>query len=362
MKTFKFYCPYCNQKLEAQDDMEGLETACPSCNNTLTIIKPKIILKAINNVSFTEKCRDGLHKTCVKSIPILKAFVRKSIFILHMTYKKAIPILKGIYKMILQCLKKNREAVHSFKFYCPYCNQKLEAQDDMEGVETTCPSCKNNISIIKSKLIVSKTIFGSSFISHEVVLVLVILSIVWFMLFIPILNLIIMGGTVFLSIVLFLCKYKKTACFIAVNSILAMSIVIVTSTNSPKASLSDSENMTKITSASSFSNTVSTTEKSRKRSKEIEALVRSLEELQESIQQAQRNRNYQNNQNSHPRSNADFVRYKKKCSVCFGTGFDPNSVIHAHCDVCNGTGFEAGGPTRSWRNVSGNNPMGYRNY
>ena len=398
MKKFKFYCPHCNQKLEAQDDMEGIETTCPSCNNMLTVTKPKIILKAINDVSFTEKCRDGLHKTYAesipllkafgrksisisyeiykrsipllkafgrksisisyeiykRSIPLLKAFGRKSISILHMTYQKTIPIFRGIYKIILQCLKKNRVAVHTFKFYCPHCNKKLEAQDDMEGVETVCPSCKNNISIIKPKLIVSRTIFDFSFISREVVLVLVILSIVWFTLFIPILNLIIVGITIFLSIALFLCRYKNTACFIVVNSIFAMSIVIVTSTNLQRLILPDSEKTEKIISTSSFSNTDSTTEKSRKRSKETEELIKSLEELQESIQRAQRNRNYQNNQNFYSRSNDDFVRYKKKCGSCFGTGFtiDNSYGVRFSCNACNGTGFEAGGgPSQSWRNA-----------
>lgn len=37
----------------------------------------------------------------------------------------------------------------SFHFRCPHCNAKLEAEDDWQGLETTCPSCAQNITILR---------------------------------------------------------------------------------------------------------------------------------------------------------------------------------------------------------------------
>lgn len=37
-----------------------------------------------------------------------------------------------------------------FHFRCPNCNTKLEAEDDWEGLETTCPKCSKDIPIVKS--------------------------------------------------------------------------------------------------------------------------------------------------------------------------------------------------------------------
>ena len=35
----------------------------------------------------------------------------------------------------------------SFHFRCPFCNAKLEAEDEWEGSETTCPKCTHEIGI-----------------------------------------------------------------------------------------------------------------------------------------------------------------------------------------------------------------------
>lgn len=37
----------------------------------------------------------------------------------------------------------------SFQFRCPHCNAKLEAEDDWNGMETQCPQCSQNITIVK---------------------------------------------------------------------------------------------------------------------------------------------------------------------------------------------------------------------
>lgn len=33
----KFSCPFCDQHLEADEEMEGVETACPSCDRKLVV-------------------------------------------------------------------------------------------------------------------------------------------------------------------------------------------------------------------------------------------------------------------------------------------------------------------------------------
>ena len=38
----------------------------------------------------------------------------------------------------------------SFHFKCPHCNAKLEAEDDWQGLETSCPQCSQNIKIVKT--------------------------------------------------------------------------------------------------------------------------------------------------------------------------------------------------------------------
>lgn len=35
----------------------------------------------------------------------------------------------------------------SFNFECPHCNVNLEAEDEWDGLETTCPGCARNITI-----------------------------------------------------------------------------------------------------------------------------------------------------------------------------------------------------------------------
>lgn len=37
-----------------------------------------------------------------------------------------------------------------FHFRCPHCNAKLEAEDDWSGMETQCPQCSQNITIVKT--------------------------------------------------------------------------------------------------------------------------------------------------------------------------------------------------------------------
>ena len=39
---FYDYCPYCNQKLECEDDMDNMELACPSCGKVFVIQKTVI--------------------------------------------------------------------------------------------------------------------------------------------------------------------------------------------------------------------------------------------------------------------------------------------------------------------------------
>ena len=38
----------------------------------------------------------------------------------------------------------------SFHFRCPNCNAKLEAEDEWEGQETTCPQCAHRIVITRA--------------------------------------------------------------------------------------------------------------------------------------------------------------------------------------------------------------------
>jgi len=63
MSTFTFNCPHCNSELEAQNEWAGLQMECPSCNQTITVIKKE---KAITLQS--------MDKTAENLVPTKKSF------------------------------------------------------------------------------------------------------------------------------------------------------------------------------------------------------------------------------------------------------------------------------------------------
>lgn len=84
--SFVFQCPFCNQKLEADEEWIGQETKCPKCAGSIKIFKP---IK---------------EKTTMNYI-----------------------------------------------FQCPFCNQELEAGEELIGQEVKCPKCDGTIKIPNPK-------------------------------------------------------------------------------------------------------------------------------------------------------------------------------------------------------------------
>ena len=92
----KFYCMYCGQKLSALDSMVGEETKCPTCDYTITIpSRPSKYSMSLANNTSSIKSDTG-------------TFI---------------------------------------KFYCPDCEQKLEASIAWKGRLVECPECKRTIPI-----------------------------------------------------------------------------------------------------------------------------------------------------------------------------------------------------------------------
>jgi len=51
--SFIFVCPFCNQKMECDDDLENQTTKCPSCGEEIVPIKENLISNAKDNYHFT---------------------------------------------------------------------------------------------------------------------------------------------------------------------------------------------------------------------------------------------------------------------------------------------------------------------
>ena len=49
--SFKFFCPHCKQKIEAEDEWIGMEADCPECGKAIKVVKPtaSTIIKTVTN-------------------------------------------------------------------------------------------------------------------------------------------------------------------------------------------------------------------------------------------------------------------------------------------------------------------------
>ena len=86
--SFKFACPTCGQKLEAQADWIGMEAGCPGCGTAVVVPSPD---------------EAGVEKEPAAA------------------------------------------AGGEFKFLCPSCGQKLAAEPSWIGMELECPSCRETL-------------------------------------------------------------------------------------------------------------------------------------------------------------------------------------------------------------------------
>lgn len=106
--SFHFRCPHCNAKLEAEDDWNGMEAACPKCSQTITIVpettpeKPKIQLTPITSPTLTE----AQHPVSTQSHP-----------------------------------PKNPSASNKFPFICPSCGTLTDLDSSLQNQEYECPAC-----------------------------------------------------------------------------------------------------------------------------------------------------------------------------------------------------------------------------
>lgn len=111
--SFIFICPECKQKLEAQDEWEGMELPCPFCHHTLKI---------------------------EKKIPVLKPVFEKN---------------EGHARESSGNTNGNPGENHfsndSFLFICPECGIASELKANMNGKIFTCPACGEDVTAIPSE-------------------------------------------------------------------------------------------------------------------------------------------------------------------------------------------------------------------
>ena len=84
--SFIFRCPFCNQKLECDDDLENQTTNCPSCGEEIVPIKGNLYQQSINTTSFSTKGiqQSHDHSTILKKIGIILVCVFCAITLLIM--------------------------------------------------------------------------------------------------------------------------------------------------------------------------------------------------------------------------------------------------------------------------------------
>lgn len=106
---FHFRCPHCNAKLEAEDDWNGMETQCPKCSHTITIVpettleKPKIQLTPIPPLSSADTQRS------ISSQPLSQPAPSST--------------------------------SSKFPFVCPSCGTLTDLDLSLQNQEYECPAC-----------------------------------------------------------------------------------------------------------------------------------------------------------------------------------------------------------------------------
>lgn len=123
--AFKFRCPFCNTKLEAEDEWEGSETTCPKCSHEIGIerepeFEPEPPAPPVNSSKQTQVIPESTSSVEKKSKVALE------------------PVSSGTKsKITLEPVPNN--AV--FSFICPVCGTIVELDGSFEGQEYECTAC-----------------------------------------------------------------------------------------------------------------------------------------------------------------------------------------------------------------------------
>ena len=152
MSDFQFVCPFCNTLLDCTGDLNGVETECPICNNTIVPVS--------DNNLYMDK-NEPEEEVDIEAEKAEKSYKRLENLLNEQQQK--------IYPFIAKCpaCKKVIELEKELKYskqQCPFCNktvilntvknQKITSieKSSQETVNAKCSLCKNIISCPKDKI------------------------------------------------------------------------------------------------------------------------------------------------------------------------------------------------------------------
>lgn len=145
--SFHFRCPFCNAKLEAEDEWEGSETTCPKCTHEIGIerepeFEPEPPAPPVNNSKQTKgipKSTSSVEKKSKVALEPVSSGTKSKITLEPVPSSHSSEPAKGS-----NFSKENREEKNRLLHHCPFCMKQIDE------FAKKCPYC-NEILAAKYK-------------------------------------------------------------------------------------------------------------------------------------------------------------------------------------------------------------------
>lgn len=113
MSDFQFVCPFCNTLLDCTGDLNGVETECPICNNTIVPVSDNNLYKDKNEPE--------------EEVDIETEKAEKS------------------YKRLENLLHEQQQKIYPFIAKCPACKKVIELEKELKYSKQQCPFCNKTV-------------------------------------------------------------------------------------------------------------------------------------------------------------------------------------------------------------------------
>lgn len=126
MSEFRFICPFCDAPLDCPEELDGVETECPICNEKIVPVS-----QPINKISVTDENNEESEEQKKLNYGRLKSELNE-----QKEQERDIPRLE------IEIPIKNQSV---FIAKCPACKKVIELEEELKYSKQQCPFCNKTV-------------------------------------------------------------------------------------------------------------------------------------------------------------------------------------------------------------------------